>query len=121
MTSFKDKFNKWQYQALKARIKGIAAAGSAIRKEANRNRGTIRYVLRNHKREIGQEARYLLLVLGFLKGRKYDEIEPKRNKRASIVQLRKVVQRYCWQYNREQLERDLMQFLNLDGTKEQAA
>jgi hypothetical protein len=62
-----------------------------------------------------------LLALGFLKGRKYNEIEPKRNERASIVQLRKVVQRYCWQYNREQLERDLMQFLELEKAKEQAA
>lgn len=120
MTSFKDKISYWQYQELKARIKGLAAAGSAVRTEACKNSGIMRYVLRNQKREIGQDARYLILALGFLKGRKYEEIEPRCKERASIITLRKVVQKFAF-YRRDQLERELMQFLNLGDVDEKAA
>jgi hypothetical protein len=74
--TFKTKISKEEYLCLKAWAKSYGSAGKALGQEISKNKGIVRYHLRNIKKDNGKLFRKHHVALMFLKGLKYSEIEP---------------------------------------------
>lgn len=84
---FKEKISKEQYLFLKAELKINALTGSIIRVTAQKNKGLVRYQLRDKKREQGQITRKYIWAITFLRGLKYYQVEPHGQRNAYVIDI----------------------------------
>ena len=61
--------------SIKAKIKDLATEGKACRELIRNSKGLEKHGHWSDKRSIGSDARFFLLLYGFLRGRKYSNIE----------------------------------------------
>ena len=93
---------------LKIKVKSLAAEAKMIRKEEKRCRTpSLREGLYRHRIDVvRRESRHTNLAYGFLRGRKYHEMEPNAKEAPDWAKIRKMVEKYgshCapWSYNVE--------------------
>jgi len=82
---------------LKIKIKSLAAEAQIIRKEERKWPGTTaeRHGLHSHRvLDVRREARSALLAYGYLRGRKYLQLEPKCSEAPNWRRIGKLVERY---------------------------
>lgn len=122
--SFRQKISKAQYIYLKTLFKKSAEVGSILRQSAQTEKDCIsRYTLRNIKRAHGQKTRTYLLALAFLRGRKYDDIEPNCQNPAVYLknEIKNIVLNHCYYSYAKRIDDDLKLFFTPKETKEKAA
>jgi hypothetical protein len=79
---------------LKVKIKSLAAEAKIIRAEERKN-PKFRFGLAEHRRTIVRsEARHTLLAYGFLRGKKYEEIEPKAHEKPDWARVERMIEKY---------------------------
>jgi hypothetical protein len=79
---------------LKVKAKSLAAEAKIIRKEEKRN-PSFRQSLAEHRRTVvRKEARHTLLAYGFLKGRRYRQIEKKAHEAPDWSRVEKMLDKY---------------------------
>lgn len=121
MITFKEKISKRNYLGLKNKLKALAIAGTALRQAADKNKGDVRYLLRNHKRTNGGNARLYHVALSFLRGKKYYEVEPNVASPLIHNQIRSILWWYVDSKYQKQLDADLTEFFVSIKNKEKAA
>jgi hypothetical protein len=94
---------------LKVKVKSLAAEAKIIRKEEKRCKtASLREGLYRHRIDVvRRESRHANLAYGFLRGRKYHEMEPNAKEAPDWIKIRKMVEKYGshyapWSYNVEQ-------------------
>lgn len=94
---FKEKVTKEQYLGLKAEEKTYAKASRALRLEAVKSKGLVRSNLRSIKKQHGSKARLYHIAVGFLKGRRYSEMEQnvKPENKLTAEAIKHIIYLYC--------------------------
>ena len=91
---------------LKVKVKSLAAEARIIRTEERRNK-YFRSGLAEHRRTVvRREARHTLLAYGFLRGRKYQQIENNAQNPPDWARVKKMVAKYGTNWMPEEGLRD---------------
>jgi hypothetical protein len=84
---------------LKVKLKSLAEEARIIRKEEKKNK-RLRYLLSEHRRgTVRLEARHTHIAYGFIRGKTYEQIEPKCKTPVEWDRVRKMVTKYGVQWN----------------------
>lgn len=79
---------------LKVKIKSLAAEAKIIRAEERKNK-YFRTGLSSHRKTVVRsEARHTLLAYGFLKGKRYRDLEPTAKNKPDWDRVRRMVEKY---------------------------
>lgn len=83
---------------LRVNIKSLAAESRFIRQETARCGREYKNALALHRRgKVREEARYSHLALGFLRGRKYRQLEHKTGKKVDAKRIAAKLNKHDWQ------------------------
>lgn len=89
---------------LKVKIKSLAAEARIIRQEERRSRGRLRDSLALHRKGVvREEARYSQLAYGFIRGRRYEQLETSP-KGVDIRRLMDLIERFGPVYDYDKQE-----------------
>lgn len=95
---------KTKIRFLKVKIRSLMAEARIIRHEESRARGALRVALCDHRRGIVRTAaRHNMLAYGFLRGRRYDQLERLAKSKPDWKEVDALVRRFgvCCDYNTE--------------------
>jgi hypothetical protein len=87
---------------LKVKIKSLAAEAKIIRTEERRNKRARAGLAEHRKHTVRDEARHTLLAYGFIRGRRYTEIEPKCHHYPSWDLIWRMVKKYGVQWDEDE-------------------
>lgn len=107
-------YNRNELLTLKAKIKGLAQEGARTHQILRTKKGLERDRYWCLKRQIGLEARHYLIAYALLRGKTFQEIEPKANltlaqwkisapRVADIMKLEKPYNGWTWESVREHI------------------
>lgn len=89
---------------LKVKIKSLTAEAKIIRSEERKNKRA-RAGLSGHRRGIVRTAaRHTLLAYGFIRGRKYSDMEAKRQHYPNWIIIWRMVEKYGVQWDEEDIQ-----------------
>lgn len=91
---------------LRIKAKSLAAEARIIRHEANKSRGYLKHQMNHHRKTVvRQEARVTHLALGYIKGRRWSQMEADPKTRPNFEKVLVMISKYgpCDKSQREAL------------------
>lgn len=84
---------------LKVKIKSLTAESRIIRKEEKKNSRFHNGLAEHRKGTVRRESRLTHLAYGFIRGRKYEQIEQSAREKPDWKRVREMVKKYgsCWE------------------------
>ena len=91
---------------LKVKIKSLAAEAKIIRVEERKNKKARQGLAEHRRTVVRNEARHSLLAYGFLRGKKYSQMEAKCHEYPDFERVERMVKKYGvqWDWDRPMTE-----------------